>query len=71
MDIDEFGKEIKGATYATVHLQDGDTISIIYKAPDDRENVITVSARHMVMIAMHEGTEKGIVCRPSTVQTVD
>lgn len=71
MEIKTLGQEIKGGTTATVRLDSGDYISIAYTDPRGTTNVITVSAHHLVMIAMHEDSDTSIICRPEGITVVD
>jgi len=70
MHIKAWGQEIVGPSNATVDMKDGDHLSVAYTDPRGVTNIINISARHLVMIATHEGTDKSILCRPGGTETV-
>jgi hypothetical protein len=71
MKISAWDKTIEGPSNATVVLDSNDTVSVAYPAADGTTHVISIIARHMVLIAQHEATEKAIVCRPGRVSVVN
>ena len=71
MLIKAWDKEIDGPPNATVEMKSGDHLSVAYTGPDGKTNIINLSARHLVFIAMHEGTDTSIICRPGGVSIVN
>jgi hypothetical protein len=71
MEIKSLDKVITGTANATIRLDSGDTVSIAYTSHDGKTNIINVTAQHLVLMAVHEQTEKAIICRPSGVSTVN
>lgn len=71
MHIMSWGQEITGTRNATVRLDSGDSVSVAYKTPDGRDEIITITAQHLVLLATHERTDASIIVRPGGVATVD
>jgi len=64
MKIKAWSNEIEGPTNATVEMNSGDVISIMYTNPRGESHIFTISAQHLVFMSRHEETDKTILCRP-------
>lgn len=52
-------------TKGTVTLYNGDHLVVEYVNPNGERNSITLDAQHLVLMAVHEQTQAGLVIRPS------